>query len=97
MTAGMLGPLPPTEGTTGKNPFETIKHFYNCDMDERGEFLPQPSLPVIDPSLIERQKTLEEIVARRDTEMAKKINETLHNASRNDRFLFAVGFCKLIQ
>ena len=88
---------PQADNAGGNNPFEKIKHYYNCDMDERGEFLPTASLPVVDPTLIDQQKYLEEIIARRDTAMARKINETLHNASSHDRFFFAVGFCELIQ
>lgn len=94
MTAGMLAPK--SDKADGKNPHETIKHYYNCDMNEREEFLPTSSLPIIDPALISQQRALEEIVARRDTAMAIKINETLHNASSKDRFFFAVGFCELI-
>ena len=44
-------------------------------MNEKGEFLPAASLPSIDPALLSHQKVLEEIVARRDTAMASKINE----------------------
>lgn len=79
---------------SGANPVEAIRHFYNCDMNEPGEFLPSSSLPPIDPSVVSYQQRLEEIVARRDSAMASKINQTLHQSSSKDRLFFAVGFCK---
>ena len=77
-----------------KQTIEEVKRSYNCDFNQREEFLTPSTTQVEDKSLLAFKQRLEEIVGRRDSSMASTINNLLRAASPKDRYFFAVGFGK---
>ena len=68
-----------------------MKRSYNCDLDNRGEFFSSSPVTIPNKNLLDFKQHLDEIVDRRNTDMAETINKLLKEASANDRFFFAVG------
>ncbi|CAF1477960.1 unnamed protein product [Adineta steineri] len=75
---------------------EEIKRTYNCDLNSPEELYTPTTAHTDDKALLAFKQHLEEIVGRRDTRMAQKINDLLKEKSANKRFFFAVGFAHLM-
>jgi hypothetical protein len=78
---------PPNEHTQ-----EEMRRVYNCDLNYPGELFPPPPVNIPDKTLLAFKQRLEEIVGRRDSNMAQKINSLIRGASPTNRFFIAVGY-----
>lgn len=69
-------------------------HIYNCDLNHPGELLAPTVAHIDDPALLAFKLRLEELVERRDAQMAEKIDSLLKDTSPEKRYFFALGYSK---
>ncbi len=63
-------------------------------MNFPGELFPPTPMNFMDSTMFAFQQRLQELVGRRDTKMAEKIDGLLREQSPDKRYFFAVGFSK---
>lgn len=73
---------------------EQVRQAYNCDLNFPGEIFPPRPVEVYDKNLVEFHQRLQEIVERRDSEMALEMHNLIKENPLENRYFFAVGYSK---